>query len=115
MLCDAWEMAPVDANAAAIRRRRAATTAMLMILGIVVAVVGLGITRDPCSHSSVVACGSKNDQLFRASAGFVALGLGGASVALVLAGRRRLASVAVSLGGAACLAAVAEGLSHWSS
>jgi hypothetical protein len=61
-------MAPVDANAAAMRRRRAAPTAMLMILGLVVAVVGLGITRDPCSHSSVVAGGSSNDRLFPVSA-----------------------------------------------
>jgi hypothetical protein len=68
------------------------------------------IIRDSCE----VACGTGAEQAFRESMGYVALVLGGFSIALAVRGRRVLATAVSSVGATACAAAVVEGLSHLS-
>jgi hypothetical protein len=94
---------------------RRVATAVVFVFGVVVGVIGLGITLDPCTHSAAVACGTSGQREFRAVMGYVGLALGGSSALVTVLGHRRLASAAAAVGGAACVAAIAEGVSHWGS
>jgi hypothetical protein len=55
----------------------------------VVGLSGLGVTLDPCTHSTVVACRTPDDQRFREWIGDAALALDCLSALLALVGRRR--------------------------
>jgi hypothetical protein len=92
------------------RLGRRVATAVVVGLGLLVALAGMGITRDECE----VACGTAADRAFRESMGYVGLVLGAVSIALAFRGRRALATVVSSVGAVACLAAFVEGLSHLS-
>jgi hypothetical protein len=92
------------------RLARRVATVVVVGLGLLVALAGVGITRDECE----AACGTAADRAFRESMGYVGLALGAVSIGLAFRGRRALATVVLSVGAVACLAAFIEGLSHLS-
>jgi hypothetical protein len=83
-------------------------TVAVAVVGLLVALAGLGVINDHCQ----VACGTAADQRFREWMGYVGLVSGAFAFVLALRGRRVPAAAACSVGAIACFAAFAEGMSH---
>jgi len=102
-------MTSQGAGAGRVVGRRIAS-GLLVVLGLLAASAGLGLTLDDCE----VACGSDGEQRFREVMGYLTLLLGLATAVLALLARRWVAVGTFVLAASCWLAGIIEALSHLS-